>query len=1041
MRMKEITMVEINKDQLLASDPTLSAWVSASAGSGKTKVLIDRVLNLMLLYGDPEKILCLTFTKVAAAEMANRLTDILRHWAMINTDELKTEIQNLLQKEPDAKMIKRAQGLFAKVLEIPGGLKMMTIHSFCTSLLHRFPLEADIPPNFIVLEDLTAIQMMQSALTEVLNDPDLKLDILNLAQLINQDDLLIALNNALKDRANLYNLINKYNGLNKIIQQLQRYFSISEYTQENQIIKEHFQLDEYPILAEKYLKKDGGIMKKFENDPQAQTVWEIQEKLKAFKLIHQNKIFLHLLYRILEVYQNKKAEQSALDYDDLIDKTVALLSTSDMTSWVLYKLDGGIDHILVDEAQDTNPKQWQIIEKICDDFFAGKTRNEKLRTLFVVGDKKQSIYSFQGARPDEFERRHQFFAQKIKESENNFQTIPFNFSFRSTGPVLDLVNAVLKNPQAAHGVICEGEDFIHLGKRPNDAGLVEIWPLENPPEKTDADTWRVSRIQNTSAMLKMSQKIAQKIHNMIQNKEILESKGRPIQAGDFLILLQKRGQLMGELVRALKEYNVPVAGVDRLALTDHIAIQDLMALTRFVLLPTDDLNTACLLKSPMINLTEDDIFTICHDRGKKSVWEQMQKFYPNRSEKLKKIMNLADQVPPFEFFETVLDEFHARADFVARLGTEVNEALDAFLDICLQFENNKTPSLQSFLSFMSRQEIIIKRDMDQKNMNAVRIMTVHGSKGLQGNIVFLPDTRSSSKSFSTRENLIWTENNLPLWVPNKDQAPIQVDSILNLMQQKDIQERKRLLYVAITRASDRLYIMGYNNRNKAPKDNWYDLILSSLNLNDLKEKIVFKSDQKQEIISKRIKTYPNDFDECPDWVKKNPILEPEQTILSPSKLVVFEKDQTNDIVLSQALEKGILIHKLLQYLPEIPPEKHRQKLQELTPNGIEIPYQLLDLMEKPEIADLFGKNSLAEVPIIGELNGQKIAGQIDRLVIRPDSILIIDYKTNKKVPKIIPNNYQAQLNAYRDLIKKIFPDRIVKSYLLWTENLTLMEVQ
>ena len=843
-------MVEINKDQLLASAPTLSAWVAASAGSGKTKVLTDRVLNLMLMYGAPEKILCLTFTKVAAAEMSNRLTDILRRWAMMAQDDLKKEIQNLLQEEPDEEIIKRARELFTKVLEVPGGLKMMTIHSFCTSLLHRFPLEADVPPNFTVLEDLTARQMMQLALTEVLNSPDFSSDVLFLAQLINQDDLLKALNNSLKERSILYNLKNKYSHLNEIIKQIQTYFSISKYTHKNQIIQEYFDINEYPILVEKYLKKDGGLMKKFENDPIAQNVWEIHEKLRSFKLVEQNRSFLHLLYRILEVYQNKKDEQSALDYDDLIDKTVALLNSSDMTSWVLYKLDGGIDHILVDEAQDTNPKQWQIIEKICDDFFAGETRSDKLRTLFVVGDKKQSIYSFQGARPDEFERRHQFFAQKITESQNEFHTIPFNFSFRSTGPILDLVNAVLKNPKVARGVISEDEDFIHLGKRPNEAGLVEIWPLEEPPEKITQNSWHIKRIQRTSAMVQMSQKIAKKIHHMIENKEILESKGRPIQAGDFLILLQKRGQLMGELVRALKEYNVPVAGVDKLVLTDHIAIQDLIALTRFVLLPTDDLNTACLAKSPLLNLSEDDLLMVCHNRGDKSVWKQIQHFFPDKSEKLNKIMNLADQVPPFEFFETVLDEFQARSDFVARLGTEVNEALDAFLDVCLQFENGHTPSLQSFLSFISRQEITITRDMDQKNMNAVRIMTVHGAKGLQGNIVFLPDTRSVSKAFSTRENLIWTENNLPLWVPNKTEAPVQVENILDLMHQKEIEERKRLLYVALTRASDRLYIMGYNNRNKAPEDNWYDLILSSLNLDKLnKETVVFKSEQKQIVTS------------------------------------------------------------------------------------------------------------------------------------------------------------------------------------------------
>lgn len=1035
--------MEVNKEQQMASNPTLSAWVSASAGSGKTKVLTDRVLNLMLTNGAPEKILCLTFTKVAAAEMANRLTDILKRWAMADNDELKQQIYQLLQEEPDENLLKRAKGLFTKVLEIPGGLKMMTIHSFCTSLLHRFPLEADVPPNFTVLEDLTANQMMQSALTEVLNDDEMAKEISKLAPILSQDDLLKTLNNCLKERTTLFSLINKFNGLENIIQQIKKEFLIEKYDNEQQIINEFFSTEEFEFLKSKLLTKEGRINKKKENDPQALSVWETQEKIKAFQMAKINFVLFKILYRILEFYQRHKNEQSALDYDDLIDKTMELLNSKDMASWVLYKLDGGLEHILVDEAQDTNPKQWQIIEKICDDFFAGESRNEKLRTLFVVGDKKQSIYSFQGARPDEFERRHQFFKEKITASQNDFKTIPFNFSFRSTGAVLDLVNAVLKNPQASEGVIIPGEDFIHLGKRQNDGGLVEIWPLEEMPAKNDLDSWTLTgqRIQDTSSMVKMCQKIATKIHQMIQDKEILESKNRPIQAGDFLILLQKRGQLMNELVRALKEYNVPVAGVDRLALTEHIAIQDLLALTRFVLLPEDDLNTACLMKSPLINLTEDDVFKVCHNRGNKSVWDQMQLFFPKQSEILKRIMNLADNVPPFEFYETVLDEFQARLLFVARLGIEVNEALDAFLDIALQFENQQSPSLQGFLSWMSRQDIVIKRDMDQKNMDAVRIMTVHGSKGLQGNIVFLPDTRGQKKGFSTRETLIWTATGLPLWIPNKDNAPHQINTILDDINQKDEQERRRLLYVALTRASDRLYITGFDKYKKPQANNWYDLILNSLGMQETKEKITFHCPQKTSVVSKTQKQIPYDFDTLPQWAKTMPLPDKKTPVLSPSKMGIFEKDKENAVGLTQALEKGIFIHKMLQYLPTLSKEKREQFLINFTPKDMQVPYQLLQLIENPEIKDLFGPDSLAEVPVIGWLDNQKIAGQIDRLVVREKDVLIIDYKTNKIVPDTVPENYKAQLSAYRDLIKKIFPDKIIKSYLLWTENLTLTEVK
>jgi len=367
--------------------------------------------------------------------------------------------------------------------------------------------------------------------------------------------------------------------------------------------------------------------------------------------------------------------------------------------------------------------------------------------------------------------------------------------------------------------------------------------------------------------------------------------------------------------------------------------------------------------------------------------------------------------------------------------------LDAFLDICLQFENQQAPSLQGFLSWMSRQDIIIKRDMDQKNMDAVRIMTVHGSKGLQGNIVFLPDTRGQKKAFSMRENLIWTENNLPIWIPNKDYLLAKIDDILDDINQKDEQERRRLLYVSLTRASDRLYIMGYNNRSKAQANNWYDLILNSLGLDGLNEIKTFKSEQKSIVKSKAQNQIPYDFEVLPDWAKTLPQPDKRTPILSPSKMVVFEKDEENSVGLTHALQKGILIHRLLQYLPQTKPENRKELLIKLTPKEMQVPYQLLDLIDNPQIKDLFGPNSLAEVPVIGWIDNQKIAGQIDRLVIRDKDILIIDYKTNKIVPDIIPENYKAQLNAYRDLIKKIFPDKMVKSYLLWTENLTLTEVE
>ena len=1035
--------MEINKEQLKASNPYISAWVSASAGSGKTKVLSDRVLNLMLMTGEIDKILCLTFTKVAAAEMANRITERLKSWSVISDYELENELLSLTGNQPEKETLERAKGLFAKALETPGGLKIMTIHSFCTTLLERFPLEANVPPKFSVAEELTAQKLLTDSLDKILESKENANEVNFLAQKMNKEALLNALQNILKHRDILEKLLKRFSGIDSLIFELKKYFNIEKYQYENEIVSENFNLEDWENLLTTYIKADGGIFKKFLDNPTANLVYETKEKIKALHLVELNTFLLKISFQILKDYQNVKLKNGLLDFDDLTNKTLDLLNQSEMASWVLFKLDGGIDHILVDEAQDTNPKQWQIIEALSDDFFSGESKSEKFRTLFAVGDKKQSIYSFQGAHPDEFEERHRFFKNKILSSKNDFETVNFNFSFRSTAPVLDLVNKVLKNPKSAKGLIKEYASSIHLSKRQEEAGLVEIWPLENPPQKEELPDWAspTTRQNSTSALTRTAEKVADKIADLISSKEILTSQNRPIQAGDFLILLQRRGKLMPELVRALKERNVPVAGVDRLNITDHIVIKDLIALMRFVLLPQDNLNLACLLKSPLVGLTEEELFEACQRPPKISLWENIKKNFTQKAEKLEQYLNLADQKPPFEFFETILDEFHGRRHFIARLGKEVNEALDAFLDLALQYEQENAPSLQGFLAWLTHQEITIKRDMDQSNLNAVRIMTVHGAKGLQGNIVFLPDTRSYSINNKSKD-LIWTENGLPIWVSSVKEAPQSLIPVFERLKELESEERHRLLYVALTRASDRLYILGYNGNRVAPEDNWYDLIKESLGEEKITKPLRFTSPQTKKVQAKIKQTLSPDFEKIPEWVlTQPPKVTPKQAPISPSKLGEDEFE-TEGISKDRAssLKRGSFIHQMLQYLPEIPSSKRAEVLKKLTPADIQIPDNLLSVFEKEELTDLFGSNSMSEVPIVGTLNGQPISGQIDRLVVKEKEVLIIDFKTNRSVPKSVPLNYKKQLDTYKDLLKTIFPDKMIKSYLLWTENMTLVEV-
>ena len=1036
-------MNNINTEQKRASNPLTSVWVSASAGSGKTKVLTDRVLNLLLMTGQPEKLLCLTFTKAAAAEMANRIGSILKKWAVCSENDLVKDLIDLRDETPDADLILKARRLFAKVLEAKGGMKIMTIHSFCQSVLKRFPLEAGVSPDFEIIDDRTANTLLNDTLNTIFLMPEFMPDIQLLARYQTPDGLVKLLRELFSYRAKLLKLRDK-NSLSTLIHQLKQSLGLAKYDTENEIISDCFDLDTWSDIQEKYLTQTGKIRKHKENDDIAQKAAEIVQDIKNLKLVQLTEKLLHLAYAVLEEYQRQKKAKGFLDYADLIDITKNLLERSHAAAWVLFKLDGGVDHILVDEAQDTNPDQWAIVRLISEEFFAGVDHHDSLRTIFAVGDKKQSIYSFQGADPNEFERMRLFFENKIKSSENDFETVPFNLSFRSTKPILDVVNALLKNPDAKSGVLWQGEEAFHLPYRDKDAGLVEIWPVEQTIETDEPPPWKppVERVQNQSSLSRLAEKVADKIATMIRSQEILESQNRPIKAGDFLILVQRRNQFVTDLVRALKSKNIPVAGIDRLNLSTHIAIQDLIAAAKFVLLPEDDLNLACLLKSPLIKMTEDDLFKAAYDRKEKSLWDRIQSLFPNTAKKLEELLALADKVPPYEFFAFILGPFGGRKAFLARLGSEAGEAINEFLNLLLSFEKDDIPDLETFVRLMTTQEIEIKRDMESAQ-NAVRIMTVHGSKGLQGNIVFLPQTRTLKYQ---RSPFVWIEG-IPLWIPNQGLSSALTDELLDEAKEQALFENHRLLYVAVTRARDRLYICGYDGPKPPQTDNWYDLIQKSLKeYAEDSDKIIRISSPQMEQVKAPVSESAVKTSDLPAWAHLPPPAEPvPPKPLSPSK--PSDEEPVTDSPLSAgqaaAMARGQFIHSLLQYLPEIPQDKWHTAIERLKPKGIDIPDHLMDLLTAEKFAPIFGENSLAEVPVVGVWNNLAFSGQIDRLVVSDTEVWIVDFKTNRHVPQTeteVPKIYQNQLKAYRGLISQIFSDKVIRTFLLWTENLNLMEI-
>ncbi len=1053
-----VFLEETTAAQQVAARADRSAWVAASAGSGKTKVLIDRVLHLLLSGNRPERLLCLTFTKSAAAEMSNRVMKELKKWAVADDADLTQKITLLQGRAPTADLLTSARALLAETLDTPGGLKIMTIHSFCQSVLKRFPLEAGVAPHFEVLDDIRSADLMAKAREKALALPALAPLVARLACLLDNKGLEKNLKTCLDKRRALTKALQRAGSIGALETQIRASLGLkAEQTPEEIIRAAGFDPSDWDRLLATYLSDSlKFIYKKFIDDPTAQRVFETLHRVRALETVENTLALLIVSYKVLEEYAEVKRRGGWLDYDDLIDKTLSLLDGADMAAWVLYKLDGGLDHILVDEAQDTNPNQWRIVRKLAEEFFAGEgAADDRERTVFAVGDKKQSIYSFQGADPDEFERMHRFFETKARAAQKKFETVPLNTSFRSVTPVLDLVNLLLTDKEAAFGVLDATESAPHRSIFSNGAGRVEIWPLEEA-EKTDAaDPWLppVERKKGSSAVTRLATKIADKISHMIQSGEILESEGRPVRPGDFLILVQRRHKLAKEIIRLLMERRVPVAGLDRLILTDHAAVIDLIALLRFVLLPQDDLNLAVLLKSPLVNLSEEELFSVAYNRGQASVFERLKSLFPAAHNRLLELMQKADTMPVFEFFSYVLGPFGGRAAFVARLGEEALEALDEFLNLTLVFEQSGAVSLEAFLSWISRQKIEIKRDLDTSEPNAVRLMTIHASKGLQGQIVFVPDTIFVPQE---RESLVFSPDGVPLWFARAELKVPAVQGIFDAADDARLKEYRRLLYVALTRAQTRLYVTGAANKTKSNPACWYELIDRTLkrapampaSFRGLSADQILVFEQTAEGVTSEAPSRPAapPAVTLPDWALTPAPQEPSPPRpLAPSQ---SEPDgqpadslRTKDQI--SALRRGTFIHKLLHHLPQVPPAERARVAKRLAPPDMEIPEKLFTLLEEPAFQKLFSPTALSEVPVAGVLNGRLISGQIDRFYLDENTLFLADFKTNRRVPKTpreVPAAYKKQLSAYKALLKEIFPAKMVKTFLLWTETLTLMEI-
>lgn len=1106
--------------QMAAANPEMSVWVEASAGTGKTKVLSDRVLRLLLAKVNPAKLLCLTYTKAAAVEMNERIAKRLSSWAVESNQELEEELRQLLGEKFDEnnpeELLSFARTLFAVLLDTPGGMKIQTIHSFCEDILKRFPLEAGISPYFEVLDDRNAKEILQNIkldllkMTENEDNVELKQAICYLIEHISEYQFPQIMNMITENRSKVSQLLKMYhdditaitksleiklgvradltekqlklNALNNIdvatiskaidvfsqggaedLKRAKMLADVLEHCSSAEVYESYkavFLTDKDTVRARLTSQKASTAMPELADFMQneAERILKVQKEIVSLNVLLATVAVLHIAQHIIKQYDNYKEIYAVLDYEDLIAITRQLLENRDVADWVLFKLDGGIDHILIDEAQDTSPNQWAIIRALTQEFFAGNGQYDEFlaRTVFVVGDRKQSIYSFQGADPHEFDRMFHYFNNRIQ----HFAKVHLDVSFRSTKAIMDCVNTLFEAPEAKKGVVPDGEHINHRPFRLGDGGQVEIFPLlkENEDNAKNDYNWvlPVIREQKTSLSNMLARQIALNIKKMVASGELLASKNRPLRYGDFMFLVQQRNAFVEEFVRACKDIGVKVAGVDKLKLLEQIAVQDLISLGRFLLLPNDDLSLAEALKSPIFGLTDDDLFKLCYNRSG-SLFSSLLKDdnYGDCAQRLKVLLNMSGFTRPFELFNFVLVNMEGRKNFVSRMGIEVEDVLDEFLNLTLLFEQKHTPTLQSFISWIVQDEVIIKKEMEQGDDDTVKIMTVHGSKGLQAPIVILADT-TKTKNTAFASEFLWEDGQL--FFPT---SSAQYDDICKKIKQKhldaDFDEYRRLLYVALTRAEDRLYIAGYTKEKNPKQESWYKLlennISSNVPLRDEDKRIVYYVEQKNPFKPARkesnLETQTKDyrFLLCPAPVE-NPLAKP----FAPSH---DDNDETE--ITASPLEdegkfyaRGTAMHKLLQYIPNVDC-CYRQKaalafvqkeLPDFSASELnKMVSEVLNLCSKfPEI---FQKNSLAEVPIIGEVGGKIVSAKIDRLIVLPDKILVVDYKTNRPAALTkdeVPDLYVKQLSAYKSLIAKIYPSKDIETYILWTNTCHMMEI-
>ena len=1103
----------LEREQAQASHPGSSdVWLSASAGTGKTQVLTARVLRLLLHGAKPEAILCLTFTKAGAAEMANRINEILGAWVRLPSDMLVKDLQALGEDYgPEIRDVART--LFAKVLDARGGgLRIQTIHSFCQSLLAGFPAEAELIPGFRAIEGREETKLAHSVLADLVSDATRtgQLGQINrleaLSHRMGEDAARNLLNRCARDPDAMESLgvgidpkIRRWLGIGDAdpeavllsactdggfdrvglerIRALNLAWGSSRGLGRVETITDWLAMDSAKrlehihALADVWAKADGE-MRSFGKGqaPQDEGYASLAEAQYAFfngrLVLRQLSETANAIANALTVgqayaraYADAKRAAGVVDFNDLIRHTVRLLSTAGMGEWIRYKLDQATDHVLVDEAQDTNSRQWDIVKAIAGEFYAGAgAKADVLRTLFTVGDYKQAIFGFQGTNPDEFDAAKDYFTALADRSERDVLDRSLTQSFRSSQPILDVVDGViatvtpkmlgLKTVSPPHKSAKGGSGSVTLWKPASDASSPD-------DEEEVEEDWLAN------SEIKFAKALAEQIRDWTKGGLRLRNQKRDAHPGDILILVRKRGDLARTIVSRLYEAGVPVAGIDRLLLTAPIAVQDLLACIRFVQQPEDDLNLACLLVSPLVDWSQDQLYEKAKQRNRKSLWQHLGAQKPDA---LVELLGKADFTTPHQFLELILSgPMQGRRKLISRLGDEARDPIEELLNQALAFERESTPSLQLFIDWFDRGAVEIKRDAAQSG-RAVRVMTVHGAKGLQAPIVVLADA-TSDPDFKTPRELDWMPEeglSLPLFMPRKEELVGSLKDSAQLAKEREQEEHWRLLYVALTRAEEHLFIGGAlkprQQKSGMGQNCWHvqiDKAMAEMGIADIDgmRRLVHSEDEPKSGVSAQMAGATRAS--LPAWLT---MPAPEESRpprpLAPSAIV--PADATSDppppAAMREAAERGILLHGLFERLPAVDPARRLEVADRwlLGSAGVDdaaeregLIRDAMSIIDDPLFADIFSPHALAEAPLAGVVDGVVIAGTVDRLLVSSEDVRVVDFKTGRRVPASVDTvspHHIAQMAAYVAVLRSIFPRHAVRGALLYTSGPKLIQL-